>query len=339
MGWGSASSTDGSAEYVVHHGPASLRARLIWWCTWLFVRPLFLLWPLGVLGFSLIVAASARVERRLTTRGRSHRCRYTDATLGGCPAEWVTPHEPREDRDRPVILYLHGGGFYFGGLGSHRPVCTSLALEADADVVSIAYRQLPDGGIGTSIADAISAYEELLEIAGPSTPVFVAGDSAGGYLTMKVGELAVSRSLRRPDGLLGFSPLLSLFPERYHVARPARDAYLPARRVVRVRRHWLTGTVPIEGVLSPIHAADVIASPVFIAAALNELLAADIDEFATELHSNGVRTEVHMWPQQLHAFPAMVGVVPEGAEAVAEAAEFIRSVVDEKRQHGEHHNE
>ncbi|MCW4355126.1 alpha/beta hydrolase [Hoyosella sp. YIM 151337] len=327
------------SEYTVHHGPPSLRSRITWWCTWLFVRPLFLLWPLGVLGFSLIIALSARVERRLATHGKSSRCIYTNAKLGGCPAEWVTSRIPEPTDQRPIILYLHGGGFYFGGLGSHRPICTALAQVAQAEVVSIAYRQLPDGGVGTSIADVIAAYEELLTTAGAERPLFVAGDSAGGYLTMKVGELAAARNLRRPDGLLGFSPLLSLFPERYHAARPARDAYLPARRVVRVRKHWLSGDVDVEGVLSPLHAVDVITSPVFITVALNELLAADIHEFAAALHRRGVHTEVHAWPRQLHAFPAMVYVIPEAADAIAEAAEFIQSAVDQKRYNRQHHNE
>ncbi|AEF41782.1 alpha/beta hydrolase [Hoyosella subflava] len=317
--------------FTVHHGPPSARSRLIWWCTWLFVRPLFLLWPLGVLGFSLIVALSGRVDRRLTARGKSSRCTYTPAELGGCPAEWVSPRNSRLTANRPVILYLHGGGFYFGGLGTHRPICTALALAVDADVVSVAYRQLPDGGVGTSVADAIKAYEELNQTARPTRKIFVAGDSAGGYLTMKVGELAARRNLHVPDGLIGFSPLLSMFPERYHVARPAKDAYLPARRVVRVRRHWLSGDVPVEGVLSPLHASDLITSPVFLTAAHNELLATDIYEFGRELHRRGVRVEVHAWIQQLHAFPAMVYLVPEAQHAVDETAAFVRSIVHQER--------
>ena len=83
----------------------------------------------------------------------------------------------------------------------------------------------------------------LLEMVEHPDKIVVAGDSAGGYLTMKIAELATRRGLTPPAAVLTFSPLLSLDPDRDDkaIARVSRvrDAYIPVRRIALVRERWV----------------------------------------------------------------------------------------------------
>ncbi len=75
-------------------------------------------------------------------------------------------------------------------------------------MISVRYRQLPEGSIGTSVKDAMAAYTALLETAENPNKIVVAGDSAGGYLAMKVAEITALRGITRPAAVVGYSPPL-----------------------------------------------------------------------------------------------------------------------------------
>src|SRR5690606_7712740 len=149
------------------------------------------------------------------------------------------------------LLYLHGGGFFTGSVHSYRSMLEAMVRATGGTIYAIDYRQLPDHPVADSVQDAINAYAGVLERAGDPAKVVVAGDSAGGYLTMKVAELARRRGLPAPAALLAFSPLLSLEPDRQdkNVVRvdKVREAVLPIARVAALRRLWLADDAIIEG--------------------------------------------------------------------------------------------
>jgi triacylglycerol lipase len=200
-------------------------------------------------------------------------------------------------------------------------------------VISVEYVQLPEGSVADSVNDAISAYEALLGLVPHPDKIVVAGDSAGGYLAMKVAELATRRQLQGPAAVLGFSPLLSIDPDRedkdiVRLTR-SRDAYLPGKRVAKIRERWLPEDVAIEGEPSPLDAVDHISSPTFLVAVEDELLRPEVEAMALLLTERGVEVEVHLWRKQVHAFPVLADVLPESDLALQLAADFARRVISE----------
>lgn len=266
--------------------------------------------------------------------GRLRRSRHVEPVqfeLGGVRVESMT-HRYGPDSEM-TILYLHGGGFFSCGIETHRRICERLALKTGATVISVDYVQLPDGSVADSVQDAITAYEALLEVAADPHKIVVAGDSAGGYLAMKVAELATRRQLPGPAAVLGFSPLLSLDPDRedkdvVRLMRP-RDAYLPIKRIAKIREHWLPEGVAIEGCASPLQAAEYIDSPAFLVAVEDEMLRPEVEAMALLLAERGVEVETHIWRKQVHAFPVLADVLPESDLALQLAADFARRIVGE----------
>ncbi|MGI9085765.1 MAG: alpha/beta hydrolase [Aeromicrobium sp.] len=314
-------------EQAVVHEKYSLRARVLQRGARLVLKPLLSWMPLNDR-----TLRTMRSIDKLSARGP--RSRYVEPyqfELGGVRVESMTHrYGPSSDM---TVLYLHGGGFFSCGIETHRRACERLALYTGGQVISVDYIQLPEGTVADSVQDAINAYEALLEMVERPDKIVVAGDSAGGYLTMKIAELATRRGLTPPAALLTFSPLLSLDPDRddkaiERVSR-MRDAYLPKRRIALVRERWIPEGSSIEGYSSPLLAAAYITSPAFFVAAEDEMLRPEVEAMALQLAERGVDVETHLWRGQIHAFPVLADAIPESRQALKLAADFARVAVGE----------
>ena len=314
-------------QAIVHETP-TLRARVLARGLRLVAKPVLVLLPFTDRTLALV----HRLDALSAKRPRSEHVDRVVRDLGGVRVESMAHrYGPPSEM---TILYFHGGGFFSGSIETHRRVCERLALTTGGTVISVDYVQLPDGAVADSVHDAITAYEALAAESSHPGKLVVAGDSAGGYLAMKVAELATSRGLPRPAAIIGFSPLLSLDPDRVDkegIERVSRvnDAYLPLRKIRTVRRRWLPEESAIEGFDSPLDAVELIDSPTFLVAVEDEILRPEVEALAVQLSARGVEVETHLWRGQVHAFPVVVDVLEESREAVRLAARFVRLAVGE----------
>ena len=91
-----------------------------------------------------------------------------------------------EERPRPTVVLLHGGGWVIGDLDTHAPMAQAICAGADAVVVAVDYRLAPEARFPAAALDAIAAVADVrsrLEEFGGSDVLAVAGDSAGGNLS------------------------------------------------------------------------------------------------------------------------------------------------------------
>jgi acetyl esterase len=88
--------------------------------------------------------------------------------------------------DAPIVLYLHGGGFYLGGLDACAWICGEIAAQTGAVVAAVEYRLMPEFPFPGGLDDCRDALDWLAKgsLAGTDpTRIAVAGDSAGGNLS------------------------------------------------------------------------------------------------------------------------------------------------------------
>jgi acetyl esterase/lipase len=114
-------------------------------------------------------------------------------SAGGVKAEWV--RAPNADAGR-AVLYLHGGGYVIGSIDTHRSLAARLSRASKAPVLVIDYRLAPEHPHPAAVDDAVAAYRWMLTQGLKPPRIAVAGDSAGGGLT--VATLVAIRDAKLP---------------------------------------------------------------------------------------------------------------------------------------------
>ncbi|HNH25347.1 MAG TPA: alpha/beta hydrolase, partial [Accumulibacter sp.] len=142
---------------------------------------------------------------------RRYAVRFIPVTADEVPGEWVLA--PSADPDRR-LLYIHGGAFAMGSPRSHRVITAKLAEIIGGAVLSIDYRLRPEHPRRAGIDDCRSAYDWLAANGprgpSPATVMFVAGDSAGGNLTLSLLASLRDEGGRRPDAAVALSPVTDM---------------------------------------------------------------------------------------------------------------------------------
>src|SRR4030095_8187898 len=104
-----------------------------------------------------------------------------DIRVGATPADWVSMPSSNQSR---VVLYLHGGGYVLGSRRTHRELAARIAEAAQARVLVLDYRLSPEHPFPAAVDDATEAYRWLRAQGVTAQSIAIAGDSAGGGLTL-----------------------------------------------------------------------------------------------------------------------------------------------------------
>src|SRR6266852_1311126 len=131
--------------------------------------------------------------------------RVTPAKLGGIPGEWVEGPKP----GGVTLLYLHGGGYFGCSAESHRPITAFFALDGFR-VFAPDYRLAPENRFPAAVEDAVASYRAILGAGYPSHSIVVAGESAGGGLTLSLMLALRSAGVPLPAAAALYSPWTDL---------------------------------------------------------------------------------------------------------------------------------
>src|SRR5215510_2763032 len=160
--------------------------------------------PVDTLTLAQIRAQYERAERVFPIAPDVKVERVTVPTI---PAEWLRPPSASGGR---VILYLHGGGYMIGSPRSHRHLAAAIAHAAGTQALLLDYRLAPEHPFPAALDDALAAYQWLLGHGIAPGRIVVAGDSAGGGLTVATLLALRDRGLPRPAGGVCISPWVDL---------------------------------------------------------------------------------------------------------------------------------
>lgn len=138
-------------------------------------------------------------------------------TAEGSAIERVTAGPAGGDLIRPqgadpsrLVIYFHGGGFFFGSARSHRVIASNLARASRFNVLSADYRLAPEHAAPTAHDDAFRVYEWALDQGYAPGSIALTGDSAGGNLALSVAVRARDTGLPMPGAIVLMSPALDL---------------------------------------------------------------------------------------------------------------------------------
>jgi acetyl esterase len=220
-----------------------------------------------------------------------------DLDAGGVPVRLYRPLGAEGD-DLPLVVYLHGGGWVIGSLGSSDPVCRALANRSGALVASVDYRLAPEHPYPAAVEDSLAAFDSLRAELRPPR-IAVAGDSAGGTLAA-----VVARNRRAEVDLqLLVYPVTDARRETTSYATYAEGFGLTA---LSMRRYWelyADGADLSNPDLSPLEAPDLAGlPPAYVILAEHDVLHDEGEAYARALEAAGVPVTLRRREGTVHGF-------------------------------------
>ena len=239
----------------------------------------------------------------------------------GVPAEWITAPESQTGR---VIMYLHGGGYLFGSVRTHRVMLAHMARAAKAKVLALDYRLAPEIPFPAPVEDSVSAYQWLLGQGTTAEKIVIAGDSAGGGLT--VAALVALRGVGEPMPAAGvcISPWTDMESTGESMTTNAEaDPSVSKERLLKIARVYLAGKDPRAPLASPIHADLTGLPPLLLQVGGIEVLLDDSSLLKARANEAGVPVEMEVWDDMPHVWHHYAPILPEARQAIGKIGEFV----------------
>ena len=248
------------------------------------------------------------------------KCEKVDAD--GVPAEWVAA--PGIDSQR-AVLYLHGGGYAIGSINTHRRLAYDISAASSARVLLIDYRLAPEHPFPAAVDDAAKAWRWLLQQGFTSDRLAIAGDSAGGGLTIATLVNLRDRKLGLPACAVAISPWIDLEGQGASITtRAAQDPMVQKAGLLWMAGLYLAGKDPRTPLAAPLHADLTGLPPVLVQVGTAETLLDDATRLAEKLYRAGGDVRLAGWPDMLHVFPFFAPILSEGRDGCREIGQFIR---------------
>ncbi|HEX7911302.1 MAG TPA: alpha/beta hydrolase [Paraburkholderia sp.] len=227
----------------------------------------------------------------------------------------------------PVVLFCHGGGYYFCSPRTHRSLAFGLATRADAPVFSLDYRLAPEHRFPAALDDATAAYRQLIASGIAPESIVIAGDSAGGGLALATLVALRDAGDPMPAGGLLFSPWTDLAATGASIrTNDGIDPMFSGPAIALAGKVYLGDTPATHPYASPVYADLHGLPPLFIMVSSTEVLLDDSRRVAENARAAGVDCELEVWKKMPHVWPIFAPFIPEANRALDRAGAFVRRV-------------
>ena len=244
---------------------------------------------------------------------------------GGVPAEWTVT--PSADPSR-VILYIHGGGYVSGSIASHRSMVSELGRVAGARTLALDYRLAPEHPFPAACEDVLKGYRFLTDSGIDPRRIVLAGDSAGGGLTMATLVWLRDAGAPLPAGGFVISPWVDLRNDSPSMTEKAAvDPIISKAYLDEIGGAYLAGTDPGTPRASPLFADLRGLPPALIQVGTAETLLDDATRLAARIGAADGRAMLSTWPGMIHVWHLFHPRLHEARAAIAEAGAWIRATL------------
>lgn len=238
-------------------------------------------------------------------------------------------HIPEGDAERPLLVYLHGGGWTFFSIDTHDRVMREYADRAGVAVLGLDYALSPEAKFPTALHQVIDsvrwARQAAADLGVDGARLSIGGDSAGANLA-----LACALALRDEGDELPRGLVLSYGAYDAHYSDDARrfggPGYMLGSDEMDVFwRNYTWDTRDLDNPLVCPARADLAGlPPVFMAIPQYDLLTEQNEFMADCLRAAGVAVEARVYPGATHSFLEAVSIAAVSARALDDTAAWLR---------------
>ena len=243
--------------------------------------------------------------------------------FSGVPGAIFTPKT--NVNKKSIIVYLHGGGYCFGSsLTTHKVGLTRLAKQTRLVCYSVDYRLAPEHQYPAALDDALIAWNHIVS-QNPNCNIILAGDSAGGGLSLALMMYLRDNNKRLPDGLMLFSPWtdLTCSGETYQTKAKYDPMFTTNMPKDSAKNYVPESIKKTDPYISPLYGSFTNLPRTLILVGENEILLDDSRLFAQKANESGVDIEIDIWPNMFHDWWLFGSFIPETIQVLDKAANWI----------------
>jgi len=242
---------------------------------------------------------------------------------GGVKSEWVTA--PGADAGR-AVLYLHGGGYVIGSINTHRDLASRISRATKARVLLIDYRLAPEHPFPAAVEDSVAAYRWMLAQGLKPSRIAVAGDSAGGGLTVATLVAIRDAKLAVPAAGVCLSPWIDLEGIGDSMkSKAAADPMVQKEALLEMAKHYLNGQDARSPLAAPLYADLAGLPPLLVQVGTAETLLDDSTRLAERARKAGVKVTLEPFENMIHVFQVFAPMLDEAQQAIDKIGEFVRA--------------
>jgi len=248
---------------------------------------------------------------------------------GGVP---IRVYRPRPGR-LPAFVFIHGGGWWLGGLDESNGMCRRRAASVPCVVISIDYRLAPEHPFPAAVDDSFAAVQWIVDNADEldidPDRIAIGGGSAGGNIAAAVTQrLRDETSIKLVGQLLEVAATdLTLTTSEGSANEFAEGYGLSKADLYECVEFYLGDQDAKNPLASPLLGELHDLPPALITTAECDPVRDDGEAYAAKLADAGVPVTLKRWEGQVHGSMEADVVLPDVAEAYrAEVTNFLRAV-------------
>ena len=238
--------------------------------------------------------------------------------------------EKSDKSNKPLMIFLHGGGWTLGGIESGMDFCKSIAASGNVRVMAVDWTDAPEVSPSAMVSECKDAIEYIIKNASTwgctRGGITLAGEDAGANLILSViAKLEDNAGLAKISSLVFYYPLLSPnhdFDSQYYkkygrgygldkrLLEAFIDSYNFKNDAGKIR--WWNKTD-----------ADGWNPNMLIISAGKDIVTGEAEEFVKTIRSNGIDAKTVVYPEALHFFISQKGQPTAFNMAVKMTLDFI----------------
>lgn len=222
------------------------------------------------------------------------------------------------------ILYLHGGGYFFGRPPFYRLMIRILLKRLPANLCFPEYRLAPEHPFPAAFDDGLVTYRHMIDNGVDVQKWVVMGDSAGGGLSLAVLQAARDEGLPMPAAVVLFSPWTDLSGTSQSMCECTKTDVMFCQEWFTLAAQWYAGDQDLyQPRISPLFGDMHGLPPTLIFASNHEMLRDDSIRLAEKMKAAKVPVELILRDNKPHIWPVLAHT-PEARKALRETVQFIR---------------
>ncbi len=243
-------------------------------------------------------------------------------------------YRPSDDKDLPVLLYIHGGGFTAGNFKTHDRPLRALANRSGFLVVALEYRLAPEHPYPAGLNDCYQVLrwikENAKKINANANLLFVGGDSAGGNLAIATSLMAKDEKGPAIKGNVLVYPNtdLTLKSDSWDTLGDKGYVLTKDAMVANVAMYLKDQEDMNSPYISPLKAKNLSNLPeTLIITGGFDPLHAEGEAYAKKLEDQNVQVTHWHYEGQIHGFFQLGGVISQGDELITRISNHLKNSI------------